>query len=62
MPENTTVHDDLLFVMAGVVLQGASALDLVPISTDLLAVAAFLYYAGSGFVRLFVSLRPVWAP
>lgn len=46
-------------VMAGIALQGASALGLVPTSTYLLAVAAFVYCAGFGFVRLFVSLRPV---
>ena len=46
-------------VMTAIALQGANALGVVPTNTYLLAVAGFLYCAGFGFVRLFVSLRPV---
>lgn len=48
-----------VILLAGILCQGASALGLVPTETYLLAIAAFLYCAGFGFVRLFVSLRPV---
>jgi len=46
-------------VMFGILSQGASAVGLVSIQTYLLAIAAFIYCAGFGFVRLFVSLRPI---
>jgi hypothetical protein len=46
-------------VIGGILSQGASALGWIPTDTYVLAIAGFLYCAGFGFVRLFVSLRPV---
>ncbi|GEM_PF-5993354 len=46
-------------ILAGCAMQAASALGLVPIHTYLVSLSFFVYCAGFGFVRLFVSLRPV---
>ena len=45
-------------VLLGVTSQGGGALGLLPFHTYLVALSFFLYCAGFGFVRLFVSLRP----
>ena len=45
-------------LIVGLLSQAASALGLLPIHTYLLALAVFIYCAGFGFVRLFVSHRP----
>ena len=45
-------------VIIAVGAQAFVGLGLLPIHTYLIALALFLYCAGFGFVRLFVSLRP----